>query len=427
MNQYESEAMARELLSSGWTVTRSDEQAEFCIVNTCAVTQKAAMQSRQAVRRAIRAYPGARIIVTGCYAQMQADEIKKINGVDDVIGHAAKHKIVNLFLSRKDSSIHDPLTICPDANGHHQFKQYPETAYGNRSRPFLKIQDGCDSFCTYCIVPFARGHSRSMPFEDVLKNISKLCKKGYHEVVLTGIHLGNYGLDLFPQTTIYKLLRRIHESHLIDRVRLSSIEPLELTDEIIELVADSPFLCRHFHIPLQSGDNRILERMNRPYTAALFKDRVLKIIEKLPGAAIGVDILIGFPGETDDHFNNTFNLIRALPIAYLHVFPYSARPGTAAFNFPDKVSSKTIKKRCLTMRTLGIEKKQTFYKKHIGSTLEVIIEETRDRNTGLLRGISSNYIPVVVDASDIFQNKIVNVRVEKLLAENLLYGNIILK
>jgi threonylcarbamoyladenosine tRNA methylthiotransferase MtaB len=422
VNQYESEAIGKELQTSGWLAVQTEEPSDLCIINTCTVTQKAAMQSRQAVRQAIRANPGARIVVTGCYAQTEADELKKIDGVHDVIGHAGKHQIGSIFKSLKEEKETAPISVCSDMRNEIQFKQFSEAAYGTRTRPFLKIQDGCDSFCTYCIVPFARGPSRSMALNDVLEHIRQLGNAGYHEVVLTGVHLGNYGIDLIPKASLYDVLRRIDESNLVQRVRLSSIEPLELSNEILKLVSTSRCFCQHFHIPLQSGDDDILKKMRRPYTHNYFHDLVLKINNCIPVAAVGVDVLVGFPGETVEAFENTYNLIRVLPVAYLHVFPFSARPGTPASKFADKIPSEEIKTRCERMRNLGAEKRLKFYQGFVGQTMDVLIEETRDTKTGFLKGITSNYIPVLVDASDEHQNTIVPVRIEKLIEANQPFG-----
>jgi threonylcarbamoyladenosine tRNA methylthiotransferase MtaB len=382
------------------------------------------MQSRQAVRQAIRANPAARIVVTGCYAQTAAEELHRIKGVDDVIGHADKHKIGSMFRSfEKDNNSH-PNSICANVLDEHQFRKFSETVYGMRTRPFLKIQDGCDSFCTYCIVPFARGPSRSMALNDVLEHIRQLGNAGYHEVVLTGVHLGNYGIDLIPKASLYDVLRRIDESNLVQRVRLSSIEPLELSNEILKLISTSRRFCRHFHIPLQSGDDDLLKKMRRPYTRNYFHDLVLKINNCIPDAAIGVDVLVGFPGETVEAFENTYNLIRVLPIAYLHVFPFSARPGTPASKFADKIPSDVIKRRCERMRNLGDQKRLKFYRGFVSRTLDVLIEETRDSKTGLLKGISSNYIPVFIDASDDHMNRIVQVKIEQPIKNKQPYASI---
>jgi len=422
VNQYESEAISRELEVWQWDTAGKNDPADLCIINTCTVTQKASMQSRQAVRQAVRTNPKARIVVTGCYAQTAAEELSKIKGVDYVIGHSQKHAIASMFDERDKSTGVPPVSICSDVLSDHHFHQYSQAAYGNRTRPFMKIQDGCDAFCAYCIVPYARGPSRSMPLTDVLAHIGQLRNGGYHEVVLTGVHLGNYGLDLTPKTSLYALLCQIDESDLITRVRLSSIEPLELSNDIINRVSTSPRFCRHFHIPLQSGDDDILKKMRRPYTRNYFHDLVLKINQQMPDAAVGVDILVGFPGETDAAFENTYNLIRALPVAYLHVFPFSERPGTPASGFSDKVPAKMIKKRCGRMRRLGAEKRKKFYQKFRGQSVDVLIEETADRSTGLLKGVSSNYLPVLIDAPRNHINTVATVKIEEFDANNRLFG-----
>ena len=424
VNHCESESIIQLLKESGWTSVPLEKDAIFCIINTCAVTQKAAMQSRQAVRHAIRSNPRARIIVTGCYAQTDPDDIKNIKGVHYIIGHAGKHKIPEIITSTEEKNFVFPVTIYNDINNEKTFKQMP-VALGERTRPFLKIQDGCNAFCTYCIVPYARGRSRSMPLKSILENIIRIQKSGYREVVLSGIHLGRYGLDLSPQINLAALIKRINESRAIERVRLSSIEPLELTEAIIKTVAESDIFCRHFHIPLQSGDNLILKKMRRPYTRSMFRKLLYRIHELIPDAAIGVDTIIGFPGETEEAFENTYNLIEELPATYLHVFPFSARKGTPASSSPDKVPSKIIKERCKTMRDLGNTKKKKFYKKNIGEKIEVLIEAKRDKTTRFLKGMSSNYLSIFLRGNDDLKNKIVVAKIERINNDNSLLGTIL--
>jgi len=420
VNQYESDAIAQTLKDMGGVSVSEEDTADLCIINTCTVTQKAAMQSRQAVRQAIRFNPEARIIVTGCYAQTEPNAIEKIDGVDHIIGHADKHNIPDMVFPKEKAPC--PSLIHKNIFREQHFKQIPVTVLGNRTRPFLKIQDGCDTFCTYCIVPYARGRSRSMPLETVLENIRDLRQAGFHEVVLTGVHLGAYGLDLSPRTGLTALLDRIRESSAIHRVRLSSIEPHELTDDLIKMISESDIFCRHFHIPLQSGDDGILEKMHRPYTSSFFKDLVIKIKEQIPDAAIGVDTLIGFPGETESAFENTRSLIEKMPVTYPHVFPFSSRQGTPAAKYPQKVPSKMIKTRCEKMRLLGNEKKRSFYKGFLGNSVEILIEGKRDKATGLLKGITSNYIPVHVDGKDDLFNTSVQVKIQKIDKNNTVFG-----
>ena len=436
VNQYESDAIAQQLKDLGYQPADTDGQADFCIVNTCTVTQKASMQSRQTVRQFIRTHPQAQIVVTGCYAQTEPDELKKIDGVHHIIGHGDKHNIPEI-LSSQEKNLPFPSVIQRNIFHEDHFKQIPATVFGNRTRPFLKIQDGCDTFCTYCIVPYARGRSRSMPFDAVLDNMDCLKQAGFHEVVLTGVHLGAYGLDLSPQTSLTALLDRIRESNDLGRVRLSSIEPHELPQEIIELVAETQIFCNHFHIPLQSGDDRILKKMHRPYTSAFFENLIVNINDQVPDAAIGFDILIGFPGETEKAFENTHSLIEKLPVTYLHVFPFSARKQTPAARFPGTVQPGVIKERARKMRALGEAKKKSFYKRFVGKTLDVLIESKRDPSTGCLKGFSSNLIPVFLrgmnegkndgfrdqePANDELKNTIVPVKIDALNGARGVFG-----
>jgi threonylcarbamoyladenosine tRNA methylthiotransferase MtaB len=424
VNQYESDAIATQLKSSDWLPALENEPSKICIINTCTVTQKASMQSRQAVRRAIRTNPTACIVVTGCYAQTEPRAVEQIEGVDYIVGNADKHTICEMIHSNRNAAAGRSLSICRKIQPEPFREVSPDVVAGGRTRPFVKIQDGCNAFCTYCIVPYARGPSRSRPFESVLAGIQALSTAGYQEIVLTGIHLGNYGNDLIPKTCLGELLNRIDDLNLIPRVRLSSIEPLELTDDIIKRVAESNIFCRHFHIPLQSGDDRILQKMGRPYSAEDFRQLVTKIHDWLPKAAIGVDTLIGFPGETDAAFENTYALIEGLPVSYLHVFPFSSRPGTPAAEYPNKISPEVMKQRCERMRILGDSKRVDFYTQFISQKLDVLIETTRHRPTGLLKGLSSNYIPVLIDADDDYKNKLKAVRAQK-FTDDILLGTIL--
>ena len=413
VNQCESEDIADALKKSGIKeiFPKSDQHlADICIINTCTVTQKASMQSRQAIRQAIRSNPKAKIIVTGCYAEIEPEAIKQINDTCSIIGHSGKNKISEI------------TEIVLDGNT--AATALPEQSFSiQKTRPFLKIQDGCNAFCTYCIVPYARGRSKSMPPAQVLEKIFSLQKNGYHETVLTGIHLGAYGQDLHPPVNLYTLLKKIELSKPSCRIRLSSIEPHELTDNIIDLVAKSNIFCRHFHIPLQSGDNLILKKMHRPYTREFFNNLVLKIHKSIPDAAIGVDILAGFPGETDKAFENTYSLIKELPVTYLHVFPFSPRQGTPAAKYPYQISPAIVKPETARLRKLGALKKKAFYSSSIGKTAEIIIEGKKTKS-GQLKGVTSNYIPVLINGGDNLKNSIAKVRINK-LNDNSVSGNII--
>ena len=422
VNQCESDALSQALKTSGWEPAGETDPPRLHIINTCAVTGKADMQSRQAIRRAIRLSPGAYIVVTGCYAQVESDEIKKIPGVHSVIGHADKTRIPGLVAPLlRDKPAH-PQTISGDYRGASDFASYPPPIPDARTRPFLKIQDGCNAFCAFCIVPHARGRSRSMPPDDVLEHIAGLKRMGYREIVVSGIHLGSYGLDLSPKTDLYSLLTRIDEARAMDqakgqaknRIRLSSIEPNELTDGIIGLVAKSGTFCRHFHIPLQSGDDFILNRMHRPYTSGYFKSLIHRIHDAMPDAAIGIDTLIGFPGESGVAFENTYRLVAELPVTYLHVFPFSARKQTPAHAYPEKLPALVIKERCRRMRALGDLKKAAFYKRFIGKEVDVLVESKRDPETGRLKGFTSNLIPVLIEGGEALKNTVVTAEIDAL-------------
>ena len=421
-NQSETETIAASLRNEGFSEVKPDphsgasdggaEAVSVCVVNTCTVTERASMQSRQAIRQAIRSYPGARIVVTGCYAQIEPDEIREIEGVDEVIPQAEKSRVVSAILSSVPDSRPSPETIWPDA-----LSIAPKDARGTRTRAVLKIQDGCNAYCTYCIVPKARGRSRSMPEAQVISNLHGLHRAGYNEVVLSGIHLGNYGLDSNPAGSLHELLVKIDRLGIINRIRLSSIEPAELSNEIVSLVAGSDRFCRHFHIPLQSGDDGVLKKMGRGYTNAFFEALVRGIHEKIPDAAIGLDVLVGFPGESDEAFENTFTLVESLPVSYLHVFPFSPRRGTPAFGMPEKVSSRSIKSRAARMRALGGEKRRAFYDSLVGGTTEILVEGRVDNVAVLVRGRTSNYVPVFMENYHGGENSFVRVKVEKRLGD----------
>lgn len=389
VNQFESLAIARELEGAGLIPGRPHEPAQVCIINTCAVTAKAAMQSRQAVRQALRHHPDARVVVTGCYAQTAPEELYAISGVTAVVEQRRKRCVADIALGR-------PCRGEPPAGREGRALEFLPADGGERGRPYLKIQDGCESFCTYCIVPYARGPSRSLPVAAVLESLRQLHDRGYAEAVLTGIHLGIYGRDLHPAADLAGLLARIGRERSIRRVRLSSIEPAELSDEILGQVADAdrPYgrICPHFHVPLQSGDSGILRRMGRPYTPQFFGRLLETLRRRFPEAALGSDVLVGFPGETEAAFHNTLQCLQAAPLTYLHVFPFSPRPGTPAAGFPDRVPPAVIKERCRRLRAVGYEKKREFYLRFLHKTLEVVLE-TQVGETDWL-GTSENYIPV---------------------------------
>ncbi|MFH1625066.1 MAG: tRNA (N(6)-L-threonylcarbamoyladenosine(37)-C(2))-methylthiotransferase MtaB [Pseudomonadota bacterium] len=375
-----------------------NQKADVYVVNTCTVTKRADYQSRQLIRRSHRLNPDALIVVTGCYAQRAPHEIKDIPGVDYVVGIGEKGRVASLI---KDPSKREtPRVITGDIREEREIDAREVSTFPGHTRAFLKIQDGCDSYCSYCIVPYARGKSRSLSREDTIRRVSRLAEVGYKEIVLTGVHLGSYGLDLRPPTSLAQLIRSIEDEGVRCRIRLSSIEPTDFDDDLINLISSSSVICNHLHIPLQSGDDEILGKMRRPYSSLFFEELAQRLLSALPDLNIGVDVIAGFPGEADENFANTLSLIEGLPLGYLHVFPYSRRPGTTAADLPDQVDSKTVKKRAEVLRSLGSTKREEFYKRFLGKQLSILIESKRDARTDYLKGFSRNYIPVLVDARD---------------------------
>jgi threonylcarbamoyladenosine tRNA methylthiotransferase MtaB len=421
VNQCESAAMGHLLEAHGWKRTSKVELPDVLVVNTCTVTSKAAMQSRQAIRQAIRNHPDAKVVVTGCYAQTAADEVRVIEGVDQIIGHSDKMRIADLLsmcapggcLTGQTASPHDQAI----------FPAMPAVADQARTRAFLKIQDGCNTRCTYCIVPHARGRSRSMPPEDVRAHLSRLGAAGLREVVLTGIHLGAYGMDLDPSTHLTALLTSLVDTPSVDRIRISSIEPTEIDSRMVPLINHPDrLICRHFHIPLQSGANKLLQRMGRPYDREFFKQTIEEIHHHIRDVAIGVDVIAGFPGESEEDFMQTYGLIESLPVSYLHVFPFSPRKGTPAAAFRDKVPQKVTKERSHRLRDLGEKKRSAFHRSMIGRTLTVLIEKV-DQSTGYASGLSDNYVQVFIPGINVKENSLVTVHIESIDQDGTVHGH----
>lgn len=422
VNQCESAALSSMLESDGGSVAQNIDQSDIVVINTCTVTGKAAMQSRQAIRQAIRRTPNATIIVTGCYAQTAPQEIQTIKGIDLIVGHAHKFRIAELARFQQPEA-ESPRLILKSIHQAKQFDVMPSVSPRSRTRAFLKIQDGCDAFCTYCIVPYARGRSRSMPVADVAQHIAKLTVDGFQEVVLTGIHLGVYGQDLTPPTSLAAVLSQMAHGTNMPRIRISSIEPTEIEASLINLVADpQSCVCPHLHVPLQSGDNDVLKRMGRPYTCEMFAEAIMTVHRMLPNAAIGVDIMAGFPGESDEAFEHSYKLIQTLPVTYLHVFPFSPRKGTPAEKFSGKISDSVVKARSQLLRKLGEKKKTEFLQSQIDRIVTVLVETTQDLATGFARGLSDNYIPVFIPDSGLVENTFVNVRVVEVTSDGRVIG-----
>jgi threonylcarbamoyladenosine tRNA methylthiotransferase MtaB len=392
VNQCESAGIAEAMTARGIALVPFGAEADCYIVNTCTVTGKTDDQSRRFIRQAVKRNPAAAVLATGCYAQRAPDEIARIPGVRIVAGNGEKSRLPELIeevAGRRGAQVR-----VGEIRGERSFAALGTAVVPGHTRAFLKIQDGCDASCSYCIVPRVRGASRSLPPEEVELGIATLAGRGFREAVLAGIHLGAYGRDLADATDLTALVRRIVKGRPIERLRLSSIEPREITGELLACIGPPGIVCRHLHIPLQSGDDGILAAMKRDYDAAFFRELIRNVTATIPGIAVGIDVMAGFPGESEEAFANTLRLVEELPLAYLHAFPFSRRPGTPAAAMPGQVPEADKKRRVARLRAIGDEKRRTFAESFIGAPLAVLIEDRKDGSTGHFTGVSDNYIPV---------------------------------
>ena len=389
LNFAETSTIGKEFLMKGFQIVDFKNKADVYVFNTCTVTENAERECRQLVRRALRSNPMAYVIVTGCYAQLRPEQIAEIEGVDAVLGSAEKFKIFSLLedFEKKELSC---IYVSPTEELTNQFGLASSSDADSRTRAYFKIQDGCDYKCSFCTIPLARGLSRSMNPKLAIKEFQKIIEQGYKEVILTGVNVGDYGKSL--NINLYKLLLRLISVEGDFRIRISSIEPNLLTDQIIELTANSEKLCNHFHIPLQSGSPPVLNAMQRRYTVNDYHKVIYKVRENIPDAGIGVDVIVGFPGETEENFLETYNFLRELPISYLHVFTYSERPDTKAISLPGKVIHSERKRRNNMLRILSEKKRNLFYCDMIGKDLEIMFEA--ENIEGMMKGFSSNYVRV---------------------------------
>jgi threonylcarbamoyladenosine tRNA methylthiotransferase MtaB len=418
VNQYETSYFLEVLKHDGCTLVPFRERADIYIVHSCAVTARAGFQTRQLLRRARRANPDAVIVAAGCYAQLEGNRIADEKLATHILGNPAKFKLTE-WLKQPGSFEKPCVALDPAPPSSSEFEILPVSRmHTGRTRAMLKIQDGCDSFCSYCVVPRVRGRSRSLPAGPVLDQLERLIDAGYREIVLTGIHLGKWGKDLVPELSLSHLLETIGSGRPPARLRLSSIEPEEFDSALLAVVSSSPWVCRHFHIPLQSADPDILARMGRPYGPQHFTELIARIHAAFPDAAIGTDVLTGFPGETEKQFENTLRFIERLPFSYLHVFPFSPRPGAAAAGFPGRIQGIVLKRRAALLQDLGRRKKHFFREKFIGKHLDVLVES--DVQPGLWEGLSSNYIRVLFPHREhICRGKLIRVKATGFRGEDL--------
>ncbi len=402
LNFSETSTIARNLKDNGYQKVEFTNSANVYIINTCSVTANADKECRTIVKNAMKANPDGFVVVVGCYAQLKPQEIAEMEGVDLVLGAAEKFNIAEYLddINKKEETI---VHSCEIEEADFYVGSY---SIGDRTRAFLKVQDGCDYKCTYCTIPLARGISRSDTVENVIKNANEIAQKGIKEIVLTGVNIGDYGKGEFGnkkhEHTFLELVQELDQVQSIERIRISSIEPNLLKNETIEFVSNSNRFVPHFHIPLQSGSDEILKKMKRRYLSNLYLDRVTKIREVMPNACIGVDVIVGFPGETEELFMQTYHFLNELPISYLHVFTYSERDNTEAIEFEGVVDQGERKRRNKMLRILSEKKRQAFYQSQLKSTQKVLWEH--DNKDGKMFGFTENYVKVQTD----FNPKLVN-------------------
>lgn len=405
LNFSETSTFAKMLEDMGVRTVRRGESADICLINTCSVTEVADRKCRQAIRRMARQHPGAFVVVTGCYAQLEPERISKIDGVQLVLGSNEKANLIEYLSNAWSGGSIEVHTVKT-----REIKSFaPSCSRGNRTRYWLKVQDGCNCYCTYCTIPFARGNSRNPSVQSLVEQARQAAAEGGREIVLTGVNIGDFGRTTGESfMELVKALDRIEE---IQRFRISSLEPDLVSDELIDFCARSRAFMPHFHIPLQSGSDTVLRLMRRHYDSALFRDRIMRIKESMPEAFIGVDVMVGCRGETPECFEETYRLLEELPVTQLHVFPYSERPGTAALKIPYVVSDADKRERSQRLLTLSDSKTEEFYSLYINKDVEVLFEKaTRGK---AMYGFTPNYVRVELPAayaSDDYDNEIVKVR-----------------
>jgi threonylcarbamoyladenosine tRNA methylthiotransferase MtaB len=424
-------AIKKQLMMEGFREA-GPEASELAVLNTCTVTAAADAEVRQVIRRIHRANPRCKILVTGCYAQRAADEIAKLAGVAWVIGNSHKHTLVNILsrktfceTSQKDFGLSEELQTAAERLpcGDESLASQPLVMVGeigdtfhfapvfadDRTRPTLKVQDGCNARCAFCVIPHVRGDSRSMEPDKVIEQVHELERNGYKEVVLSGINLGSYGRDLGRRFSFLGLVERILQETTIPRLRISSIEPMDVTQDLIELLATEPRMAHHLHVPLQSGSNRILRLMNRRYWTTQYAERILAARERMPNCGIGADVMVGFPGETGEDHAESLRFIEALPFTYLHIFPYSARPGTPAAGRAGQVDGRRIHERVREMKSLIASKRSKFLQAQIGQKLSTVV--LHKVQNGVRTSLSTNYLQVSLPGAEVLPNTLLEVEI----------------
>lgn len=423
VNQYESSAIGDLFRQAGYEVVEFEQLADVYVINTCTVTHLGDRKSRQIIRRAVKQNPAAVVAVTGCYAQTSPGEVLEMSGVDLVVGTKDRGRIVSLVESyTKDKG---PVNAVEDIMESDNFEELPIPLEQGKTRAFLKIQEGCNSYCSYCIIPYARGPVRSRLPENVFKAAEEMVGKGFKEIVLTGIHIGAYGQDFVGQNIdLAWLVNRLAAVPGLNRLRLGSVEPHDINFALIDAIADHSNVCRHLHIPLQSGDDRILEKMKRRYNTHEFERLITVIDDNIDGVAITSDVIVGFPGETEEMFQNTLRTVARARFAGIHVFKYSPRKGTPAAEYTDQVSAQDKESRSSRLIELGKELSHRFAQQRVGEALEVLVEQPHESDLEIWEGHADTYLKVVFPGNKSLKGELVRVQI-KSAKESILKGIII--
>ncbi|MCF8000321.1 MAG: tRNA (N(6)-L-threonylcarbamoyladenosine(37)-C(2))-methylthiotransferase MtaB [Halanaerobiales bacterium] len=427
VNHYETEAMMDKFIEKGYEIKNYDDIADLYVINSCTVTTQAASKSRKYARRAKRRNEDAKVIMVGCYPQVDEDEVSQIEEIDYIMGTSGKSNIVELVEEKISGKNKNKLL--KDNLNYGKFSEFEEMSIKDLSettRAYIKIQEGCNQFCSYCIIPYARGKMRSRDKNNIINEVTKLInQKGVKEIVLTGIHLGAYGIENNDKYALVNLIEELSEIKGLKRIRLSSIEVTEVNDRLLNLIKQNEKVCPHLHLPLQSGSNKILDKMNRPYTKEEFREKVNKFREEIPHLAITTDVIVGFPGETIKEFRETYDFIKEIGFSRLHVFPFSRRKNTPAYDMKPRVRGDIKSKNAGRLRKLNKKLMSQFNRKFLGESKNIIIEDNKDNETGLYTGYTDNYIKVLVDPKEDEIEKLKNVKLIKCHNYESLRGKIL--
>lgn len=414
VNQFETEVMEGLFKEKKYEIVNFEEVADVYVINTCSVTHLGEKKSRQLIRRAIKNNNKAIVAVVGCYSQVAADEIAKIEGVSLIVGTKERKNIVTLVETVLKE--HQPLQVVEDVMDYHEFEDIPLLNNPDRTRAFLKIQDGCSNFCTYCIIPYTRGPLKSRKLDSILSEAEKLLESGFKEIVLTGIHLGAYGKDLADEIALVDVVKALLDNEKLTRLRLGSLESIELDQEILEIMNQDQRLCRQLHLPLQSGSDKILKKMNRNYTTGEFKALVDNIYAKVPGIAITTDVIVGFPGENSTDFNEAVEFIKNMNFSKIHIFPYSKRKNTPAANYAEQVSEDEKKKRSVYLKEISDMANAKYRNKMLNTTVEILVENI---TPDYAEGLASNYVKVYCENNNFQKDNFYKLKIIKLYKDGV--------